>query len=338
MDEPTGQPFAPSPPAAGTASPPSPPGGSSPAVPETGSERGELAPEAQRAAGSAAKRRWHSPRLPWAPWTAPAALVSGLVLAAVGSLLVDIPAAVVGVRISSAHVPGGVELADTAVQDCGFVLVAIFFAHLGGRRVEAWQFGLRPTPLWRAVRLILLTLFGFLIFSVLWGAALHSGKEKLLEQLGAGESAALLLLSAALTCVLAPICEEFLFRGYIFTALRNWHGLAAATLVTGLLFGAVHAGSAPAVDLIPLAGLGVGLCLLYHFTGSLYPCIVVHSLNNSIAFAGLEDWSLAAAVGLMVGALALIWLLAFALKRAGVIRPEPAGAEAQLLRAAGAGG
>ena len=61
--------------------------------------------------------------------------------------------------------------------------------------------------------------------------------------------------------------------------------------ITGLLFGGVHAGSAPALDLVPLAALGFGLCLLYRYTGSLYPCIAAHSLNNSLAFAqprGLE--------------------------------------------------
>jgi membrane protease YdiL (CAAX protease family) len=265
-------------------------------------------------------------------------LLGGIVLAAVGSVLVDIPALVVGVRISAAHVPGGLEIADTAVQDGAFVLAAIFFAHLGGRKVAAWQFGLRPTPLWRAVRLTALTLVGFLVFSVLWGVALNTGKEKLLEQLGVGQSTALLLLSAGLTCVLAPMCEEFLFRGYIFTALRNWRGVWPAAMITGVLFGAVHAGSAPAADLVPLAGLGFGLCLLYRYTGSLYPCIAVHSLNNSIAFGGLEDWSLLAVVALMVCALALIALVVRALMRAGVISPEPTGAGADPLRVVGAGG
>ena len=50
----------------------------------------------------------------------------------------------------------------------------------------------------------------------------------------------------------------------------------------------MHVGSAPVLDLVPLAVLGFGLCLLYRYTGSLYPCIAAHSLNNSLAFASLE--------------------------------------------------
>ena len=115
-------------------------------------------------------------------------------------------------------------------------------------------------------------------------------KEKLLQQLGSNESTGLLLLSAALTCVVAPICEEMLFRAYMFTALRNWRGTLPAALITGVLFGGVHAGSAPVLDLVPLAALGFGLCLLYRFTGSIYPSITAHSINNSIAFSSLEGW------------------------------------------------
>lgn len=263
---------------------------------------------------------------------APAALVSGLVVAALGALLVDIPALALGVDISSSHVPPGLALADTLVQDAAFVGVAVFFAQLGSRAVSAAMFGLRPTKLSRAARLAFATLLGFLFFSLIWTSIFHPGKEKLLEQLGTNESTVLLLLSAALTCVVAPICEEFLFRGFIFTSLRNWRGVWPAAIISGLLFGGVHAGSAPAVDLVPLAGLGFGLCLLYRATGSLYPCIAAHSLNNSLAFGSLEDWGWQIPV-LMLASLAIIGLLALALIRAGVIPSGKQGAGANAFTA-----
>jgi membrane protease YdiL (CAAX protease family) len=257
----------------------------------------------------------------WRPWMAFAALVGGIVLAALGGLLVDIPALLFGVDISADHVPHGLQIADTFVQDCAFVAVAVFFAQLGARQVSASQFGLRPTRLARAARLVGVTLVGFLLFSVIWTAAFHASKDKVLEQLGTNENASLLLLSAALTCVVAPICEEFLFRGFIFTALRNWRGVWPAAIITGALFGGIHVGSAPAVDLVPLAGLGFGLCMLYRATGSLYPCIATHALNNSLAFGLLEDWGWQIPV-LMVVALGLIWLLARVLISVNVISSE----------------
>jgi len=250
------------------------------------------------------------------------ALIGGLVLAAVAGLFVDIPALAFGVEVSSSHTPPGLTIADTFVQDLAFVAAAVFCAHLGGRVVRSWQFGLRrPGVGWRSASgLILLLLVAFVVLSVAWTEALNPSKEKLLEQLGSNEDVTLLLLSAGLTCVVAPICEEFLFRGYIFTALRNWRGTLPAALITGLLFGGVHAGSAPALDLVPLAGLGFGLCLLYRYTGSLYPCMVAHSLNNSVAFASLEGWGWQTPV-LMVSALLGIGALVLTCKHLGLIAP-----------------
>lgn len=259
----------------------------------------------------------------WSPWLAFGALISALVLAAVGALLIDIPALALGAKISESHTSPGLVIANTTVQDLGFIAAAVFFAQLGGRRVAAWQFGLRPTRVGRALGPFVAVAVSFIVFLELWSLGVHTTKEKLLETLGTHQSTLLLALTAALTCVIAPVCEEFLFRGFIFRALRNWRGTFPAALITGVLFGAVHAGSAPASDLVPLGVFGFLLCLLYRYSGSLYPCIALHSINNSIAFAALEEWSVAGGFALIVGALAVILALALALKRAGVIGLPP---------------
>jgi uncharacterized protein len=258
----------------------------------------------------------------WRVWTGFAALLGALFLAAMGGLIVDIPAIVLGVKVSSSHTPAGLELADTVVQDVAFVLTVVLFARLGGRTVRSWQFGLRPTSARRAAGLVVLTILAFLLFSVIWAALVNTPKEKLLEQLGANQTTLLLALSALLTTVIAPISEEILFRGYIFAALSKWRGWLPAAAITGVLFGAVHAGSAPVADLIPLAVLGFVLCALYRRTGSLYPCIAAHSLNNSLAFGVLEKWGWRTPL-LMVGALATIWLLATISRQIGLISAAP---------------
>jgi len=268
--------------------------------------------------------RWRSPDTGWSPWTAPLALLGGLLLAALGGLLVDLPAVALGVKVTSSHTPPGLSIADTFVQDAAFILAPVYLAHFGGRAVGAWQFGLRaPRGGWRAAGgLVILLLVSFIVLSAIWSALVHPKEEELLKQLGSNESTALLILSAGLTCVVAPICEEFLFRGYIFTALRNWRGTLPAALITGLLFGGVHVGSAPTLDLVPLAALGFGLCLLYRYTGSLYVCMAAHSLNNSLAFASLEgwDWQVPVLIALAYLGIALVVLAA---KRVGLITPEP---------------
>jgi len=53
-------------------------------------------------------------------------------------------------------------------------------------------------------------------------------------------------------------------------------------------FGLAHVLSSPIGFIVPLAALGAILCLLYEWTRSLYPCIALHALNNSVAF-GVAD-------------------------------------------------
>ncbi len=262
---------------------------------------------------------------PWPAWTAPVALIVGLVLAFVGAVVVDIPAAALGVSITSSHTPPGITLADTFVQDVGFILAAVFCGHLGGRAFHAWQLGLRPPSV--RLRTVVMMVFGvlgaFILLDEAWVQLVHPGEDKILEQLGSSDSATLLVLSALITCVVAPVCEEILFRGYIFTALRGWSGTLPAALITGVLFGGVHAGSAPALDLVPLAVLGFGLCLLYRGTGSLYPCFAVHSLNNTLAFASLENFSVGGWLVLFIASWAGIAGLVVAARRLGLIASPP---------------
>lgn len=265
--------------------------------------------------------RSRSPVTGWAWWTAPLAIVGALVVAATGGLIVDLVALAFGVEVNGSHTPAGLTIAGTFVQDLAFVLVPVYCARIGGRVSRPWHFGLRaPGVGWRsAAGMIVLLLIGFIVFSVAWAEVFEPGKDKVLESLGTKEGSTLLVLSAALTCVVAPIGEEFLFRGYIFTALRSWRGTIPAALLTGLLFGGVHVGSAPLGDLLPLAALGFGLCLLYRHTGSLYPGIVSHCLNNCIAFAGLASLSGGEAAVLVIGALGSLWLLARVLNRLGLV-------------------
>ena len=86
----------------------------------------------------------------WPWWTAPLALVGGILLAYVAGAIVDIPAALFGVDVTGSNPPGWLELVNTIVQDLAFVAAAVLCAMIGGRAVSAWQFGLRPPRLsWR---------------------------------------------------------------------------------------------------------------------------------------------------------------------------------------------
>lgn len=82
--------------------------------------------------------------------------------------------------------------------------------------------------------------------------------------------------------LLAPVCEELVFRGAALRALLRWtprHWLAIA--ISALLFALIHANPIQ----MPHAFL-IGLLLgwLYYRTDSIVPGIVYHWVNNSIAY------------------------------------------------------
>ncbi|MFZ1250745.1 MAG: CPBP family intramembrane glutamic endopeptidase [Candidatus Microsaccharimonas sp.] len=81
--------------------------------------------------------------------------------------------------------------------------------------------------------------------------------------------------------VVAPFAEELLFRGYLFGKLQKHAPIWIATLITSLLFAAVHLQWNVAIDVFALS---IVLCLLRVATGSLWPAILLHMMKNSIAF------------------------------------------------------
>lgn len=82
-------------------------------------------------------------------------------------------------------------------------------------------------------------------------------------------------------CLCAPVFEELLFRGFVYTALRNRLGVASAALLDGVLFALPHySGTEHATDLPAYGAFGVAACLLYERTGSLFPAIALHAVGT----------------------------------------------------------
>jgi membrane protease YdiL (CAAX protease family) len=77
----------------------------------------------------------------------------------------------------------------------------------------------------------------------------------------------------------APVLEEFFFRGVLFSALRRRIGPVRGSLLTGIAFASLH----PVVDWLPILGLSTGLCWLRHRRDSLVPAVVAHFFQNGTA-------------------------------------------------------
>ena len=250
---------------------------------------------------------------PWATWTAPAAIGVGLGLGIVVSVIVGVAAQAGGSSLSNPS--PAVSLIGDLLFDAGFVAAALYFATLR-TRVRPADFGFRFVA-WRlAVGSVLGAGISYYIVTAVYASLVHiHGNEKLPKELGVGKSTAALVGASIFVCVVAPMAEEFFFRGFVFGALRRMRiviggrevGTWVAAVITGILFGLAHTGSAAPRYLVPLGFLGFVLCLVRWRTRSLYPCMALHSINNSLAL-GISQlhWDTGEILALIFGSLFVI--------------------------------
>jgi membrane protease YdiL (CAAX protease family) len=181
----------------------------------------------------------------------------------------------------------GAILAAQALFDGMLVAVAIGMA-------SGWHYrlrealprlglrGFRPS----AIGWMFAMLGAYYLFAAVFSTIVVEPKqEDIGKQLGVcNPSIGIVIVAVFTVAVLAPISEEIFFRGFFFAGLRTRWGLWPAAIVSGVVFGLVHAPTGPTAA-IPLAALGAGLAWLYNKTDSLWPCIIAHFLNNALAIS-----------------------------------------------------
>lgn len=99
-----------------------------------------------------------------------------------------------------------------------------------------------------------------------------------------GSDRSSIVVLAVSAIVLAPVVEEWLFRGLLFARLRRSSGRTFAYVATALAFAAIHGNPAG----FPIyAWLGVSFALTLERTGRLGAAVLVHMGNNAFVFAAL---------------------------------------------------
>lgn len=106
--------------------------------------------------------------------------------------------------------------------------------------------------------------------------------QETVELLQKSNDPALLILMAFAAVIVAPICEEVVFRGYLYPVAKRFAGPWVAGLCTALIFSAAHCNLAA---LFPLFVFGLVLVALYEFTGSIWAPIATHFLFNAATVA-----------------------------------------------------
>ncbi|MCW3489788.1 CPBP family intramembrane glutamic endopeptidase [Dethiobacter alkaliphilus] len=156
---------------------------------------------------------------------------------------------------------------------------------------------------------------GLAIYGVLFGIVNFLDIERffpdyveLMTQIMAEQSLVVLLLGIG---IIVPIFEEILFRGIIFTRLREDFPLQMALVLQAVLFALFHGNLFQISYALPA---GILLGYIYLWTGSLWVSIVIHMAWNSssvIVSSFLEEFPMMLSVAVSVVSLLL---LVFAVK------------------------
>lgn len=84
--------------------------------------------------------------------------------------------------------------------------------------------------------------------------------------------------------VMAPLFEEIIFRGLVLESTRVRYGVIVAWVVSSLLFGIVHLHPTVVVNAFVM---GLILGFIYIVSDSLWATIILHAVNNGIAYLAL---------------------------------------------------
>lgn len=190
------------------------------------------------------------------------------------------------------HVPLGAQAESISLAHPMFV--ASLLGTIGGHlAVIAWARSLgapvalkRPSPHWMLVGV--LVGFSAIVFSALWTHTAEAFGRPMADQalvatvLGEGPSGG--RLAAVLFVVaVAPVLEELVFRGYLQTALAARLGPAVGIGTAAVLFGLFHLADPAVVPILTAVGALLGW--VRHRSGSVYPAMAGHLVNNLAAMA-----------------------------------------------------
>lgn len=205
-------------------------------------------------------------------------------------------------------------LIATAVATCTAAGLAVFIARLRDDAPHSLGFVARDlkSNLWLGFRCGLVFLAVDLI-SFKFGQTLdlwQLGGTNAVRVVFESTDRAMSVIATFFAVVLVPFAEEILFRGVLFAALRRTCGVTSAVWLSALTFGLFH-GAGWQMPFL----LGILLGYLYHFTGSLWTCVVAHTglnlaalglgFNRGIALSYLS-WTHVGAIVVAIGLAMLI--------------------------------
>ncbi len=172
-----------------------------------------------------------------------------------------------------------------------FLIAPLYYANKAFRsttshiRLALRALGFRGFSLGRALPWLVVLLLGIFAVNNLYQyviTVLHLNVQTNDQVLLAHSKDAPLTTYATLIAavIVAPICEEVFFRGFVFAGLCRGMPVGWALVLSALIFATTHADPG---SFVVLFAIGLALAFLRWRTHSIWPGIALHALNNGAA-------------------------------------------------------
>ena len=172
----------------------------------------------------------------------------------------------------------------------GLFLICLGIPRLFKVKTSREELGLKGLPTWADIGLAIIAFFVYIFLAAIlvkifsyfpWFNAEETQDVGFNNLLSASDR----LLAAFSLIILAPVCEEVLFRGWLYRKLRKLfkgkRGIAVAILIVSALFALLHGQWNVAVNVFAMS---VILCLQRELTGTIWSGILLHMIKNAVAF------------------------------------------------------
>lgn len=194
--------------------------------------------------------------------------------------------AVIGVIIAMIVIEASEETFDITLQLVLYVLVPIVFFGYHFRKQKA---SLSEIAFFEGVKQWLPAISGLVLISIAFSLGIFWLQLYTLLPIAPGlvdffmepfpipDTPLYMAFTIFTIAVLAPVAEEFMFRGLLLKRLAHKTSMWSGIIISSFLFGILHA------DIIGAFLFGIVASLLYLRTGNLLIPILMHMLNNSLA-------------------------------------------------------
>lgn len=159
------------------------------------------------------------------------------------------------------------------------------FVTEGGKRPFAEAIGFRwPKNITPGAVIGLSCLLALVLLGVGWGVTSIWGGQKTQLDLIVESSMAARFVTALAAVATAPLIEELIYRGVLYSAIERAAGVIVAVLIVSLMFAGVHVAqyynNIGVITVITL--LSFTLTIVRAYTGSVIPPFIVHLVFNGI--------------------------------------------------------